>query len=71
GQQRERTLGMQLISERTTASTEITRLNTALTLSMAESSAWERAASPGALTQIWRQGRAAVVAVILVTVISN
>ena len=71
GQQRERTLGMQLISERTAASTEITRLNTALTLSMAESSAWERAASPGALTQIWRQGRAAVVAVIIVVAVTR
>jgi len=70
-QQRERTLGMQLISERTTASTEITRLNTALTLSMAESSAWERAASPGALTQIWRQGRAAVVAIIVVVAVTR
>ena len=71
GQQRERTLGMQLISERTAASTEITRLNTALTLSMQESAAWERAASRGALTQIWRQGRAAVVAVVIVLVVAN
>jgi len=71
GQQRERTLGIQLISERTAASTEITRLNTALTLSMQESSAWQRAASPGALTQIWRQGRAAVVAVIIVVAVTR
>jgi hypothetical protein len=71
GQQRERTLGIQLISERTAASTEITRLNTALTLSMQESAAWERAASPGALTQVWRQGRAAVVVGVLVFVIAS
>ncbi len=71
GQQRERTLGMQLISERTAASTEITRLNTALTLSMQESSAWERAASPGALTQLWRQGRAAIVAVVIVIAVTR
>jgi len=71
GQQRERTLGMQLISERTAASTEITRLNTALSLSMQESSAWERAASPGALTQLWRQGRAAIVAVVIVIAVTR
>ncbi len=71
GQQRERVIGMQLISERTAASTEITTLNTALTLSMAESAAWQRAASPGALTQIWKQGRAALVAVAIVLAVSN
>ena len=71
GQQRERVLGMQLISERTAASTEITRLNTALTISMQESDAWQRAASPGALTQIWKQGRAALVAVAIVLAVSN
>ncbi len=71
GQQRERTLGMQLLNERTAASTEITSLNAALTLSMQESNAWERAAKPGALTQIWRQGRAAVVAVVVVLVVTR
>ena len=71
GQQRERTIGMQLISERTAASTEITRLNTALTISMQESDAWQRAASPGALTQLWKQGRAAVVAVVIVIAVTR
>ncbi len=70
-QQRERTLGMQLISERTASQDVIDGLRMDLSLSMQESDAWERAAKPGALTQIWRQGRAAVVAVILVTALSN
>lgn len=66
GQMRERALGMQLVSERTAASTEITRFETALSLSMEEAAAWERAAKPGTLSQIWKQGRAAAVAVALV-----
>jgi hypothetical protein len=71
GQQRERTLGMQLINERSASDEVINGLRGSLSISMDESDAWERAAKPGALTQIWRQGRAAIVAVILVTVISN
>lgn len=70
-QQRERTLGLQLITERTASQEVIDGLRMDLSLSMQESDAWERAAKPGALTQIWRQGRAAVVAVILVTALSN
>ena len=61
GQQRERTLGMQLIRERTAASTEIRKLNEALSLSIQESDAWERAAKPGTLRRVWQQGRIAVV----------
>jgi hypothetical protein len=71
GQQRERTLGMQLINERSATDLVIDGLRGDLSISMDESDAWERASKPGALTQIWRQGRAAIVAVILVTVISN
>lgn len=66
GQQRERTLGMQLLNERTASDDVIFGLRESLSLSMQESDAWERAAKPGALTQIWQQGRAAVVAVALV-----
>jgi hypothetical protein len=71
GQQRERTLGMQLINERAASDLVISGLRGSLSISMDESDAWERAAKPGALTQIWRQGRAAIVAVILVTALSN
>lgn len=66
GQQRERTLGMQLISERSASDLVIDGLRASLRISMQESDAWQRAASPGALTQIWRQGRAALVAVAIV-----
>lgn len=66
GQQRERTLGMQLISERSATDLVIDGLRASLRISMQESDAWQRAASPGALTQIWRQGRAALVAVAIV-----
>ena len=66
GQQRERTLGMQLLTERTASDDVIFGLRESLSISMQESDAWERAAKPGALTQIWQQGRAAVVAVALV-----
>ena len=65
-QQRERTLGMQLISERSASDLVIDGLRASLRISMQESDAWQRAASPGALTQIWRQGRAALVAVAIV-----
>jgi len=57
GQQRERTLGMQLISERTASDEVIAGLRGSLSISMEESDAWERAATPGALRQIWQQGR--------------
>ena len=66
GQQRERTLGMQLLTERSASDDVIFGLRESLSLSMQESDAWERAAKPGALTQIWRQGRAALVAVAVV-----
>jgi hypothetical protein len=66
GQQRERTLGMQLLTERTASDDVIFGLRESLSISMNESDAWERAAKPGALTQIWRQGRAALVAVAIV-----
>lgn len=66
GQQRERTLGMQLLTERTASDDVIFGLRESLSISMQESDAWERAAKPGALTQIWRQGRAALVAVAIV-----
>lgn len=71
GQQRERVLGMQLLEERGASDEVIAGLRASLSISMQESDAWERAAKPGALTQIWRQGRAAVVAVVLVTALSN
>lgn len=66
GQQRERTLGMQLLTERSASDDVIAGLRESLSLSMQESDAWERAAKPGALTQIWQQGRAALVAVAIV-----
>lgn len=70
-QQRERTLGNQLVTERTASQAVIDGLRMDLSISMQESDAWERAASPGALTQIWRQGRAAVVVGILVFAIAS
>jgi len=66
GQMRERTLGMQLLTERSASDDVIFGLRESLSISMQESDAWERAAKPGALTQIWRQGRAALVAVAIV-----
>ena len=46
-----------------------TSLREALSLSQQEADAWERAAKPGALTQIWKQGRAAaLVAVVILAV---
>lgn len=66
GQQRERTLGMQLLNERASSQDVIDGFRESLSISMQESDAWERAAKPGALTQIWRQGRAALVAVAIV-----
>ncbi len=66
GQQRERALGMQLLTERSASDDVIAGLRESLSLSMQESDAWERAAKPGALTQIWQQGRAALVAVAIV-----
>ncbi len=71
GQQRERTLGMQLINERGASDLVISGLRGSLSISMQESDAWERAAKPGALTQIWRQGRAALVAVAIVLAVSR
>lgn len=65
-QQRERVLGMQLISERSASQAVIDGLRNDLSISIRESDAWERAAKPGALTQIWKQGRAAAVAVVIV-----
>lgn len=65
-QQRERVLGMQLLTERSASDDVIFGLRESLRISMQESDAWERAAKPGALTQIWRQGRAALVAVAIV-----
>jgi len=70
GQQRERTLGMQLINERSASDLVISGLRESLRISMDESDAWERAATPGALTQIWRQGRAALVAVAIVLAVN-
>jgi hypothetical protein len=69
GQQRERVLGMQLLTERSASDDVISGLRASLAISMQESDAWERAAKPGALTQIWKQGRAAAVAVALVLVL--
>ncbi len=70
GQQRERTLGMQLINEREASDLVIDGLRESLRISMQESDAWERAATPGALTQIWQQGRAALVAVAIVLAVN-
>jgi len=70
-QQQIRTLTNSLAAERTATESEITRLNVALELAIAEGDAWERAANPGALTQIWQQGRAALVAVAIVLAVSN
>ena len=71
GQQRERTLGMQLINERGASDEVIAGLRASLSISMDESDAWERAASPGALKQIWQQGRAALVAVAIVLAVNK
>ena len=63
-QLRERTLGMQLLNERQAADDKDIEQDRALSISMQESEAWERAAKPGALTQIWKQGRWAALAVV-------
>lgn len=60
-QMRERTLGRQLLTERTASADVEQGLREALVLERQESAAWQRAAVPGALTQLWRQGRAALV----------
>ena len=60
-QMRERTLGMQLINERGASDAVIVSLRASLSISMRESDAWERAAKPGVLRQVWQQGRIAVV----------
>lgn len=69
GQQRERTLGMQLLNERQAADDKDIEQDRALSISMQESAAWERAAKPGMLTQIWKQGRwvALLAAVVVAT----
>lgn len=69
GQQRERVLGNQLISERGASDEVIAGLRASLSISMQESDAWERAATPGALRQIWQQGRWVVLAVGAVLII--
>ena len=69
GQQRERVLGMQLLNERAASDNVITGLRASLSISMQESDAWQRAAAPGALTQVWRQGRAVLVVAALVLAI--
>ena len=66
GQQRERTLGMQLLSERSASDLGIDGLRASLRISMDESDAWERAATPGVLKSLWTQGRAALLAVAVV-----
>ena len=69
GQQRERTLGMQLLTERAASDEVIAGLRGSLSISMQESDAWQRAATPGALRQIWQQGRWVVLAVGAVLII--
>ncbi len=61
GQQRERVLGMQLLNERAAAADKDVQQDLALSLSMQESAAWQRAATPGLLKSVWQQGRAALV----------
>jgi hypothetical protein len=68
GQQRERTLGMQLLNERQAADDKDILQDRALGLAMEESDAWERAAKPGMLTQIWKQGRWIGLAVVVFAV---
>ncbi len=68
GQQRERTLGMQLLNERQAADDKDILQDRALALAMEESDAWERAAKPGMLTQIWKQGRWIGLAVVVFAV---
>lgn len=65
-QQQIRTLTTTMLAERDASTAEIARLNTALSLSIQESDAWERAAKPGMVKQLWQQGRAAVVVAALV-----
>jgi hypothetical protein len=62
-QMRERTLGRQLLNERQAADDKDVQQDLALSLAMEESDAWERAAKPGMLTQVWKQGRWVVLAV--------
>ncbi len=69
GQQRERVLGMQLLNERAAAADKDVQQDLALSLSMQESDAWERAAKPGLVTQVWRQGRVALVVLALAVAI--
>ena len=61
-----RTLGVQLLDERAASDEVIAGLRVSLSISMDESDAWERAAKPGALKQLWQQGRAALLAVAVV-----
>jgi hypothetical protein len=62
-QMRERTLGRQLLSERQAADDKDVEQDRALSLAMEESDFWEKAAKPGMLTQVWKQGRWVVLAV--------
>jgi hypothetical protein len=68
-QMRERTLGRQLLSERQAADDKDVEQDRALSLAMEESDFWEKAAKPGMLTQVWKQGRwvAALAVVVVVT----
>ncbi len=70
GQQRERVLGMQLLNERSASDLVISGLRGSLRISMDESDAWERAASPGVLKSLWTQGRAALLAVAVVLAVN-
>ena len=68
--QRNRSLENQLLAERDASTVEIMRLNDALALSVRESDAWQRAAAPGVLRQVWQQGRVAILvggAILLIT----
>jgi hypothetical protein len=62
-QMRERTLGRQLLSERQVTDDKDVEQDRALSLAMEEADFWERAAKPGMLTQVWKQGRWVILAV--------
>jgi hypothetical protein len=60
---RERVLGDQLLSERQAADDKDVEQDLAISLAMEEADFWERAAKPGMLTQVWKQGRWVILAV--------
>ena len=66
-----RTMTTAFRRERTAWEVEADGLRAALSLSQQEASAWQRAAAPGMLKQVWQQGRAALVVGVLVLTLAR